>query len=99
MGAILHRYATENGIKDCVISSNAGKSLREFYSTILRIVAIVSLIDSLGGAVHIQYCLTKESVFHNRSVTSLFRSLAKMVQKWQNFQLVSISQARRLLQL
>jgi len=41
-----------NGIKDCAISSNGGKSLHELYCTIIGIVAtVVSLINSLGGAV------------------------------------------------
>jgi len=48
----LHVAATrrENGLKDCAIRSNGGKSLHEFYCTVvLGIVATaVSLID-LGG--------------------------------------------------
>jgi len=38
----------ENGIKDCAISTNGGKSLYEFYCAVLGIVAT---IDSLDAAV------------------------------------------------
>ena len=42
----------KNGIKDWSISRNESKSLREFYCTVLRNIAtVLSLIDSLGGAV------------------------------------------------
>jgi len=48
----------------------------------LRIVAtLVSLVDGLRGAVRE---LSKKAVSHYGVLTSLFRSIAKTVRKWQN---------------
>ena len=78
--------------------SNGGKSLHKFYCTALGVVAtVVSLTDSLGGAV-CKLSNKRSSIPDGKSMTSLFRSTAKMVRRVAKFQKISISKERRWLQ-
>jgi len=71
-------------------SSAAMEANRYTNFIVLEILAnVVSLINSLGGRVR---CRTQEAASHYGENTSLFRSIVKMVRKWQNLQEISISQ-------
>jgi len=80
---------------DCVISSNGRKSLPEIYCAVLGIVAnVVSLIDSLGGAMR--------TVSNKRSRIPFWKKYDMVVSlnsengtKVANIQNISIFQQRR----
>jgi len=85
----------------CQQSELGGKSLHDFYCAVLGIVAnVVSLIDSLGGAVRTVSNKKKQYISHyQKNMTPLFHWTGKMVRKWKNLQEISISRERRWLQL